>query len=145
MIRRLQERARTLAGPAATRIEVLIRYYSVALINTAFGYGLYAGLIFVGLNLYLAQLIAHITGTTFNYFMYSRHVFLNADRKPLAYIATYALSYLIGLGLLFIARHIVSSPYLAGLLALIVGSGINFLILKRFAFPSRRQKVASGP
>jgi putative flippase GtrA len=119
------------------RIELLVRYYGVGLINTAFGFGLFSLLVFVGLNLYVAQIVAHISGTIFNYFTYSRHVFRTSRRRPWAFAASYAFNYLVGLGLLAGAHHFVRSPYLAGFLALLLGTALNFLILKRFVFPDR--------
>ena len=121
----------------APKLEVLARYYGVGLINTAFGFGLFSLLIFLGANLYLAQILAHVTGTAFNYFTYSRHVFHKASsRRPLAFVASYAFNYFVGLGLLAGAHHFVPSPYLAGFLALLVGTALNFLVLRRLVFPS---------
>jgi putative flippase GtrA len=125
----------------ASKVALVVRYYCIGLINTVFGYGLFATFIFMGLNLYVAQLVAHVTGTVFNYFTYSRHVFRDSDRKPIAYVSSYALSYFLGLGLLATAHHYVNSPYLAGFLALLSGTAINFFVLKRFVFPTRRQPV----
>jgi putative flippase GtrA len=125
------------------RIELLIRYYGVGAINTAFGFGLYALLVFLGLNLYVAQIVAHVTGSAFNYFTYSRHVFHRAsERRPLAFVGAYAFNYVMGLGLLAIAHHFVSSPYLAGFLALLVATSINFFVLQRFVFPRLERAVA---
>jgi putative flippase GtrA len=125
------------------RIELLVRYYGVGVINTVFGYGLYAGLIFIGLNLFVAQIIAHVSGATFNYFTYSRHVFHDSsERRPVTYIVTYAGNYVVGVGLLATAHHFVSSPYLAGFVALMVGTAINFFILRRFVFPRLERTAA---
>lgn len=139
MIRAAEHWIRRVAGPHAARLETFIRYYGVGLINTAFGYGMFAALIFIGSNLYVAQILSTVSGTAFNYFTYSRHVFRDSHRFPLPYIATYAINYLVGLSLLAFTHHFVKSPYLAGFLALLVASVINFFILRRFAFPARRQ------
>jgi putative flippase GtrA len=126
------------------RIELLVRYYGVGAINTAFGFSLYALLVFVGLNLYVAQIVAHVCGSAFNYFTYSRHVFhRSSERRPAAFVGAYAFNYVMGLGLLATAHHFVPSPYIDGLLALLVGTLINFFILRRFVFPHRERTV--GP
>ncbi len=116
------------------RLERLIRYYGVGAINTAFGFGLYVLLVFLGLNLFLAQLVAHVSGTIFNYFTYSRHVFRGHRRSPAAFVAAYVFNYLLGLGLLALAHLLVSNPYGAGLLTLFVGTAINYFVLRRFVF-----------
>jgi putative flippase GtrA len=116
------------------RIERLIRYYSAGMINTAFGFGLYSLLVFLGLNLFLAQIVAHVCGTAFNYFTYSRHVFTGHRRSPKAFVAAYAFNYLMGLGLLALIHQFVKNPYGAGFLGLIIGTAINYFVLRRFVF-----------
>ena len=120
------------------RFETLWRYYGAGIINTAFGYGLFAGLVWLGLNLFVAQIVAHVTGTIFNYFMFKRFVFTNSEPALARYIASYAVNYLIGLGFLVTVRMVIHSPYAAGLLAIICTSAVNYLILKLIVFRSRR-------
>ncbi len=91
----------------------------------------------IGLNLFLAQAVAHVLGSAFNYFTYSRHVFRkSSDRRPLAFVGAYGLNYLVGLGLLAAAHHFFASPYLAGFVAVLVASVLNFFVLRRLVFPS---------
>jgi putative flippase GtrA len=104
------------------RGELLVRYGAVGLINTAFGYGLYAALVFAGLNLFLAQILSHCTGAVFNYAMFRRHVFTDSGGAEGRYIA---------------------SPYLAGFLALVVVAAINFFILRLLVF--RKTPAATPP
>lgn len=116
------------------RLERLIRYYGVGLVNTAFGFGLYSLLVFLGLNRYLAQLVAFLCGTAFNYFTYSRHVFTGHRRSPLAFVGSYIFNYLLGFGLLRLISVFVKNPYGAGFLVLLIGTALNYFILKRFVF-----------
>jgi putative flippase GtrA len=116
------------------RLERVIRYYGVGAVNTAFGFGLYSAFVWLGLNLYLAQIVAHVCGTIFNYFTYSRHVFHGHRRKPAAFAGAYVFNYLQGLALLAIAHSFVANPYAAGLLTLIVGTSLNYFVLRGFAF-----------
>lgn len=144
LLSRLRRLATSTFRLNASKISLVVRYYGVGLINTAFGYGLFAALIYMGLNLYVAQLVAHISGTTFNYFMYSRHVFRGSHRKPVTYVGAYAFNYFLGLAILATTHHFVKSAYLAGFIALLVGTAINFLILRRFVFPERGQAALPG-
>jgi len=114
------------------------RYYKVGVINTLFGYGVYALLLSMGLNMYAAQIIGHIIGVSFNYFTYSRHVFQDAAASKIRFIISYTLNYAVGLVFLALCAIILPSPYLAGLLAMVITSIINFLVLRRYVF-------ASGP
>jgi putative flippase GtrA len=115
-------------------IERLIRFYGVGAVNTAFGFGLFSLLVFLGLNLFLAQIVAQVCGTVFNYFTYSRHVFRDHRRSPAAFVAAYVFNYLMGLGLLALAHMVVSNPYGAGFLALLVNTALNYFVLRRFVF-----------
>ena len=115
-------------------IERLIRYYGVGLVNTAFGFGLYSLLVFLGMNRYVAQIVAHVCGTAFNYFTYSRHVFTGHRRSPMAFVGAYAINYLMGLGLLALISVFVKNPYGAGFLGLLIGTAINYFVLRRFVF-----------
>ena len=119
---------------ALSSIERLWRYYQAGIINTAFGYGLFALLVAIGLNMYLAQAIAHVLGVTFNYFTYSRHAFHDSDVSKGRFILSYAANYLLGLAALWAASHYIASPYLAGLVAVVVVSLINYLILRHWVF-----------
>jgi putative flippase GtrA len=116
------------------RLAELWRYGHVGLINTAFGYGLYAFLVWLGLNLYVAQITAHVVGAGFNYLTFGKLVFRGARSNPLAYIGAYVLNYLLGLAFLATAHRFIASPYVAGFVAVAAVAAINYLVLKRFVF-----------
>jgi putative flippase GtrA len=120
------------------RFETLWRYYGAGVVNTAFGYSLFAALVWLGLNVFVAQIIAHVSGTVFNYFMFKSFVFTSSRPALMRYIASYAVNYLIGLGFLAAIRLVVPSPYAAGFLAILCASAVNYLILKLFVFRGRR-------
>lgn len=120
-------------------LERLWRYYQAGIVNTAFGYGLYALFVAVGINMYLAQIIAHVLGVAFNYFTYSRHAFHDADVSKTRFVLSYGVNYLLGLASLWSAAQVIPSPYLAGLIAVIVVSLINYVILRHWVFTVRRE------
>lgn len=117
--------------------ERLWRYYQAGIVNTAFGYGLYAAFVAFGLNMYIAQIIAHLAGMTFNYFTYSRHAFRDLDVSKARFILSYAVNYLLGLAALWATSQIIESPYLAGFVAVVVVSLLNYLILNNWVFTAR--------
>jgi len=112
------------------------RYYKVGVINTLFGYGLYALLVSIGLQIFVAQIVGHVIGVTFNYFSYSRYVFQDGSASKLRFLLSYTLNYLIGLASLALAVKLLSSPYSAGLVAMLVTSITNFIVLRRYVFTS---------
>lgn len=119
------------------RLWELARYYQAGALNAAFGYGLYALLVRAGLNLYVAQLVAHILGVAFNYVTYSRHVFRDAGPAKRRFVLSYAVNYAISLGFLALARQFVSSPYVAGAIAIVLTSLVNYVMLKKVVFVKR--------
>ena len=118
-------------------IEGLWRYYQAGIVNTAFGYGLYALFVALGLNMYLAQIVAHLVGMVFNYVTYSRHAFHDSDVSKSRFVASYAVNYLLGLGTLWAVSQAVASPYLAGFIAVGIVSLINYFVLKHWVFTAR--------
>ena len=118
-------------------IERLWRYYQAGIVNTAFGYGLFAFFVALGLNMYLAQIVAHLLGMAFNYVTYSRHAFHDSDVSKSRFVASYAVNYLLGLGALWAISRVVTSPYLSGFIAVGIVSLINYFILKHWVFTAR--------
>ena len=116
------------------RWQLLIRYYQAGMVNLAFGYGLYAGLIALGLSAYPAQALSHMLGMAFNYVTYSRHVFRNAGPAKLRFVASYAVNYVLSLATLAGLKQAMAIDYLAGLLAAVIVSVINFAALKYLVF-----------
>lgn len=112
----------------------LVRYYQAGIVNTAFGYGAYAALVALGLNMFLAQLVAHVAGTVFNYWTYSRYAFRGSAPARGRFILSYVFTYLLSLACLAAASRIIASPYLAGLAAVILVSLLNYVILSTLVF-----------
>ena len=112
----------------------LLVYYAVGIVNTLFGYGVYAALVFVGMNMFVAQFVATVVGVVFNYFTYSRAVFRGSRGAIGQFIVAYIVQYLFSLGALAGLSRLIPNPYLAGLGALIVTSLVFYLLLKRWVF-----------
>jgi putative flippase GtrA len=116
------------------RWQLIIRYYQAGLVNLGFGYGLYAGLIALGLSAYPAQALSHVLGMAFNYVTYSRHVFRDAGPAKLRFVASYGVNYLLSVATLAGLKQVMANDYIAGLLAAVIVSVINFVALKYLVF-----------
>jgi putative flippase GtrA len=116
------------------RWQQIIRYYQAGVVNLAFGYGLYAALVALGVSAYPAQAIAHVLGMGFNYVTYSRHVFRDAGPAKLRFVASYGVNYVLSLAMLAGLKQVMTNDYLAGLLAAVIVSVINFVALKYLVF-----------
>ncbi len=132
-MRGIEERLHAI-DPRLGHITRLARYYGVAAINTVWGYGVYAGLVALGLNLFVAQIVAHVIGVTFNYFSYTLGVFQRPPQSKAAYIMAYGVNYAVSAGFLALFHLTGLSPYLSGLAALVCSSLLNFLVLSRLVF-----------
>lgn len=119
---------------SASRFGQLVRFYQAAAINTAFGFGIYALMIWLGVNLYVAQVIAQVLGVTFNYFTYSRHAFRDRTASKPSFVLAYVGNYLVNLALLWVFAQVIHSPYVAGLAATIAASLVNYLVLRTLVF-----------
>lgn len=112
----------------------MIRYYQAAIVNTIFGISMYSLLVWLGMNLFVAQAISHVMGVAFNYFSYSRHVFTEASPAKLRFIASYAANYFVNLTILAALSHFISSPYIAGIIVVLIVSILNYFMLKHLVF-----------
>lgn len=119
------------------RLVEISRFYQAAAINATFGFAMYAFLVWLGFNLFVAQIVAHCLGVAFNYLTYSRHVFRESQPAKTRFVLAYALNYLVSLASLTIVSQFVKSPYLAGLMALVLASGVNYFALKYAVFTKR--------
>ncbi len=117
----------------------LWRYYQTGIVNTVFGYGLFALFVRLGLNIFLAQIASHGLGMVFNYFTYSRHAFAGHTTTKTRYILSYIGNYLLGLAALAAISHFIASPYVAGFLSVVFVSLVNFFVLKRLVFRPRQE------
>lgn len=112
----------------------LLRYYQAGLINMAFGYALFAGLISLGTQVFVAQALSHVLGSIFNYFTYSRFAFAGQSASKVSFALSYVGNYFLGVAGLWLALKLFASPYVAGGLATAAVSLANYFILKSLVF-----------
>lgn len=122
------------SGPVLAPLARLWRYYQAGVVNTLFGYGIYALLLQFGLGIYAAQAIAHVLGVVFNYLTYSRYAFRDSQGSKVRFLLSYGANYLVSLAALAAAAQVFRSPYIAGLAAIIFVSLLNFFVLKHLVF-----------
>ncbi len=112
------------------------RFIVVGVINTAFGYGIFALLIYLKFHYTIAVLISTVLGVLFNFKTIGKLVFKNNDNKLiLRFIIVYFITYWINVFLIFIFKKIFyQNLYFAGFLSLIPVAVITFLLNKHFVF-----------
>lgn len=112
-----------------------LAFLMVGALNTAFGYGCFALLVFTGVHRSLALFLTTVIGILFNFKTTGRLVFRSNDNsRIIRFIAVYGVAYLINLALLEVLVRIGLSVYLAGALLLLPSAVITFLLQRSFVF-----------
>jgi putative flippase GtrA len=112
----------------------LILFLFVGCINTVFGYGLFALLIFIGVAYPLALLIGTIAGIFFNFKTISVVVFKNHNNLLIfKFFGVYGKTYLYNLGGLALFKSFEINIYRGGAI-LIIPIGIIAFYFKTFVF-----------
>ena len=122
----------------------VLHFLIIGIVNTSFSYGIYAGLLFVGVSYALANLVALVTGILFSFKTQGRLVFGNPDNRLLGrFILSWGLIYICTI--IFIGRIIALGldAYSAGALALPLSVLLSYLTQKYFVF--RKSGVAAHP
>lgn len=113
----------------------LLRFFFVSGLNTFFGYGLFALLVFIGLVYPIALLVATIAGILFNFKTIGIIVFKNHDNLLIfRFFGVYGITYLFNLGGLALFKYFEINIYLAGAILLIPVGLLAFLLNKVFVF-----------
>jgi putative flippase GtrA len=117
------------------------RFLATGLLNTAFGYGLYALLVAAGLPYLPALALATVAGVVFNYFSFGRLAFRVAlARATFArFVAGYGLALALNAALLWAAHEQLGlDPYTAQLACLPPTVVETYLILDRWVYADAR-------
>ncbi len=114
---------------------MLIRYLLVGILNTAFGYAVFALLVFLGLHYTLALFFASVAGIVFNFRTFGRFVFSQSDWRLIwRFFAVYGLLYVINVGCVFILLKYLHNVYAANAITLLFIASLGFLLNRRFVY-----------
>lgn len=120
----------------------LFRFLAVGILNTLFGYSLYALLIYLGLEYTYALLFATIAGVLFNFHTIGRLVFQSRDKRLIGkFFAVYAITFCGNLLLIKLMVRFGLSAYLAGAFAIIPTTILSFLLNKFFVFKGKQHET----
>lgn len=112
-----------------------VRFFLVAVLNTIFGYGVFALLIYFGLHYTLAVLISTVAGVLFNFKTYGLLVFNSKDNKLIFhFIGVYIVIYLCNVSGIAFLTHLEFSKYMAGMIMALPVGFLGFILNKKFVF-----------
>lgn len=112
-----------------------IRFAAVGVLNSAFGYGLYALFVYLGVLPELALFLATVLGVIFNFFTTGRLVFRNADsRLFFQFVAAYGVIYICNAVALRILVNFDLGALVAQALLMPLSVVATFAIMRAFVF-----------
>ena len=114
-----------------------IRFLAVGVLNTVFGYSVFAALVLAGVGPMLALVLAYIVGVPFNYFTTARFVFAHAPRSRrsfLRFVGAYLVIYAFNAVLYRGVEMAVAAPLLAQALCIPAVAVFSFLLFRLHVF-----------
>lgn len=113
----------------------MVLFLGAGLINTAFGYGVYALCVASGIDPAMAVVASTIAGVAFNFRTLGAVFATQGFARLPHFIAVYAALTPLNVGLLRLAQAMGANPYLGGALALAVIVPLTYLAMRLFVFP----------
>ncbi len=115
-----------------------IRFLFVGVLNTIFGYLVYALFIHLGMHYLLAQFFGSILAVAHSYLWNKYFTFKSPEKswaEVMRFIFVYAVSYVLNMALLYIMIDVYKlSAYLAGAIGLFVTTLISYFGHKKISF-----------
>ncbi|MEI8327614.1 MAG: GtrA family protein [Candidatus Taylorbacteria bacterium] len=112
-----------------------VRFIVIGVINTVFGYAIFATFLFLGFSYILAITFGTIIAILFNFKTIGVVVFKSHNNDLIIkFFAVYGITYLFNLVGLSIFNHYHISNYVAGAILVLPAAIIGFLLNRRFVF-----------
>ena len=117
-------------------IPEFVRFGLAGVLNTAFGFAVYSGLVLLGVPVFLSLLLATVAGVFFNFVTFGAYAFRRLDARRLPrFLLAYVFIYLFNLALLEALRAATGlGPIPAQLACLVVVAPTAYLLLKAKVF-----------
>lgn len=113
----------------------LLKFILVGGMNTAFGYGVFALFIALGVNATLSLLLATCCGILFNFKSIGSLVFDNGKNTLfLKFIVLYLAMYVVNVISIHIIDYFIHNWYLSGIITVAATAGLNFIGNKKYVF-----------
>lgn len=118
---------------------IIFRFILVGILNTIFGYSLFAIFIFLNMHYSLAVFLSTLLGVLFNFKTIGKLVFDSHDNSLIfRFIFVYVLLYLINISCLwFFKISGFENMYINGFVLLIPLALISFILNKKFVFRNK--------
>ena len=113
-----------------------LRFLATGVINTGFGYAIFALLIWAGLDYLIAAPFSFLIGTLFNYFSNRYLVFFYKGpvSSLLRFCVVYGFLLIVNVALITVMVKVGIPELVAGALAVLPHAILGYVLLKRFVF-----------
>lgn len=110
--------------------ERIIRFVGAGVVNTLFGYSVFAALVLIGTHPQVALIIQFIVGVIWNYQVHARYVFSvqGYNRLPV-YAVSYVVIYAFNAVLLWALLRLGLDPYIAQAMALVPTVVLSYILI----------------
>lgn len=131
----MQETERTPSRLQSLLQVKLIRFLLVGLMNAAFGYGCFAGFLYLGLHYSMALLLATILGVLFNFKSTGALVFGSKNNRLIfRFVLGYTVVYGANVAGIAALKLLSVNPYIAGIALIVPMALLSFVINNRYVF-----------
>ena len=116
-----------------------IRFLFVGILNTIFGYSLFAIFIFFNMHYSLAVLCSTILGVLFNFKTIGKLVFGSHDNSLIfRFVAVYIVIYILNISFLWLFKYLgFENMYINGVVLLAPLTVVSFVLNKKFVFRTK--------
>ncbi len=116
-----------------------IKFIFVGMLNTLFGYLIFALFLFTGIHYSISVVLATVIGILFNFKTTGIIVFKSHDNGLLfKFILNYCITMLISIVLLYIAERLNLNLYIASFAVTVCMAVLSFCILKYYVFKGKQ-------
>lgn len=113
----------------------IISFIIVGIINTLFGYAIYAFFITLGFNYVLSVVFSTILGVLFNFKTIGKYVFQSHDNGLIVkFFGVYTIVFFVNISIIKLFKVYGYNDYIAGLIALVPTASLSFILNKYYVF-----------
>ena len=115
----------------------ILKFLGTGILNTLFGYSVYAALLFIEIPYLIALFLATVAGVIFNYMSFGRMVFDNHGNWFVfgKFVVAYTLIYGVNAALLYLFTvNFFLSPYLGQLICLPISVLLSWLLMNYWVY-----------
>lgn len=129
------ENERSESGFLLSSRSFLAKFFLVGALNTFFGYGVFAGFLWIGFHYSFSAAISTILGVLFNFKTTGIFLFKNKDNSRIfLFVLVYVFVYVVNIALISVLSCLGLNAYLSGLFLAIPMALLAFFLNKKFVF-----------